>query len=61
MRILANEDKIKKSQHEFEEAVVKAVSEQIETEIGYPSGRRKASVKLPHFCGQFTAFESSHI
>ena len=44
MRILANEDKIKKSQHEFEEAVVKAVSEQIETEIGYPSGRRKASV-----------------
>ena len=57
MRILANEDEITKAQHEFKEAVVKAASEKIETEIGYPSGHRKASVhwvptaKLwAHFC-----------
>ena len=44
MRILANEDEITKAQCEFKKAVVKAASEQIETTIGYPSGRRKASV-----------------
>ena len=44
MRILVNEDEITKAQYEFKEAVSKAASEQIETEIGYPGGHRKASV-----------------
>ena len=30
-------------------------------EKSVPNSLRKVWVKLPHFCGQFTAFESSHI
>ena len=44
MRILANKDEISRAQREFEEVVVKAASERIETRIGYPAGQRKAFV-----------------